>query len=394
MTALSRPEPAPRSRPDSPADIVCLCHLKWEATLFQRPQQIMKRLARERRVLFVGRCDFRDWLRNRFRRPELFSGTAAGGKLRFVNLPYLPGSRRLPWLKDVAARISVRTARRLALRDGLHDVALWVCHPAFQPWLQVFPRSLLIYDRMDPYSEFATAPAADARRELDLLHDADLVFAGGRALRVGVEFLRPDALLLPSGVEFEHFAKAREAGLAVPSELAAIPGPILGYFGAVDERLDFELLERLCRLRPYWSVVLIGPLVGFSTPPVAAPNLHFMGSRPYDSLPAYLKGFDVCLMPFAETELTVLISPTKTPEYLAGGKPVVSTPIPDVEWDYGDLVFIARGASDFVKKVEEALQQRGRNWYSLAREKSPAKSWDEIVEAMDEAMRNHKAKTQ
>ncbi len=193
--------------------------------------------------------------------------------------------------------------------------------------------------------------------ERALLKRADVVFTGGYSIWEAKRHLHDNAHPMPSSVDIAHFAAARTP-LAEPADQAQLPSPRLGFFGVIDERFDIELIDQVAVMRPQWQIVLIGPVVKID--PASLPrrdNLHYLGGKRYDELPAYLAGWDVALMPFALNEATRFISPTKTPEYLAGGCPVVSTSITDVVRHYGnsELVLIADGAAAFVEAIEQAL---------------------------------------
>jgi glycosyltransferase involved in cell wall biosynthesis len=255
----------------------------------------------------------------------------AASRLWFCHVPYLPFTRHFRALNWVRRWGVVALARLGAVGLGFRNVWLWLYDPALWPFCHSVPRSRLVYDCMDHFDAFDDADPRNAVHERELLRQADAVFTGGRSLQKVREGLNPRLRCFPSGIDFEHFARARDPQTRLPEDIAALPRPILGYFGAIDERLDGALLRALCRHHPTGSVALVGPVVRpHLALPTDEPNFHLLGKKPYEALPHYLKAFDVCLMPFLDSELTRHISPTKTPEYLAGGKPVVSTPIPDV----------------------------------------------------------------
>jgi UDP-galactopyranose mutase len=212
---------------------------------------------------------------------------------------------------------------------------------------------------MDELSAFAGAPPALREREAALMRRADVVFTGGHSLYEAKRDLHPNIHPLPSSVDVAHFARARvPRSEGEPADQAPIPGPRLGFFGVVDERMDIDLLAAVADARPHWQIVMLGPVVKID--PANLPrraNVHWLGMKKYDELPAYLAGWDVALLPFARNASTRFISPTKTPEYLAAGKPVVSTSIRDVVRPYGEqgLVSIADTPADFVAAIESYL---------------------------------------
>ncbi len=189
--------------------------------------------------------------------------------------------------------------------------------------------------------------------EQELLDRADVVFTGGSSLFEAKKDRHSNIHCFPSSVDRMHFAKAR-ASQFEPGDQEDLPRPRLGFYGVIDERFDTELLAEVAEMRPNWSFVMVGPVVKISEDELPKrPNIHYLGGKTYAQLPSYLSGWDVALMPFAMNESTQFISPTKTPEYLAGGKPVVSTPIKDVVRHYGELegVKIASNAKEFVERL-------------------------------------------
>lgn len=336
-------------------------------------------------------------------------------RLGYLHIPYIPGAGRREW----ARRLSLAMLRRAAVRrqtaggggctcgcggavtapDGSGDKSgggsggarsgktprvLWVYHPNHRALLTAIPHDLLVYDCMDHFAGFRSENEAVRERERLLASEADLVFTGGRSLFESKRGYNPRTYCFPSGVEYSHFARAADPATAIPADLEAIPRPRLGYFGAVDERIDWTLIGELCRRRPQWSIVFLGPLVLMDRCPVSEQNFHHLGAKPYSQLPNYLKGFDVCLMPFVQSELVAHISPTKTPEYLAGGRPVVSSPVPDVVADYSREVAIAATPEAFVSACETALAQG----VSPPRKPPQSRTWDEIVDEMESLLRD------
>lgn len=355
--------------------IICVSHLAWEERLFQRPQQLMLQFERLGcSVRYAALTSSRRWMgmaESERRIPFGERGTA-------FNRPFLPLSGRFPALRDASVGSAAKVAEKaLPPAAAVGPRVLWVQHPALAVPARRVRHDALVYDCMDPFGAFAASLPGTAERERALLHDADLVFTGGRSLHAQREGLNPRTHCFPSGIDFEHFASAAMPG-DVPAELKALARPVLGYVGAVDERIDWPMVARLCAERPAWSVVFVGPLVGLARCPVDAPNFLHVGGRPYAQLPSWLRGFDVALIPWVVNDLTSFMSPTKTPEYLAAGCPVVSTAIPDVVADYGDCTFVANRPEDFVARCEQALA-RGRT----GPVKPPAaRTWEEIAREM------------
>lgn len=233
----------------------------------------------------------------------------------------------------------------------------WYYTPMMLPFSRHIDAAATVYDCMDELANFRFAPTALLGLERELFALADVVFTGGYSLYEAKRGRHPNVHPFPSSVDRPHFAQAREIAEA-PVDQAAIPGPRFGFYGVVDERMDLEMLAALADAHPEWSLVMVGPVVKIDPAdlPVRA-NIFYLGSKQYEELPAYLAGWDVALMPFAINDSTKFISPTKTPEYLAGGRPVVSTPITDVIRHYGDLdaVIIADGPQEFIRGCEQAL---------------------------------------
>jgi glycosyltransferase involved in cell wall biosynthesis len=231
---------------------------------------------------------------------------------------------------------------------------------------------------MDELSAFANAPPALARLEAELLDRADVVFTGGHSLFEAKRGRHPSVHAFPSSVDVSHFARARRP-CEDPADQRAIPSPRLGFYGVVDERMDLALVGGLAHARPDWQIVILGPFAKIREDSIPrAPNLHWLGQKRYADLPAYVGGWDVAVMPFALNAATRFISPTKTPEFLAAGRPVVSTAIRDVVRPYAErgLVRIAAEVSGFVRAVEESLAEERAPWLARVDAFLSGESWD------------------
>ena len=337
-------------------DLVCLSHLRWDF-VYQRPQHLLSRCARERRVFFVEEPVYGDGTRLEVRRSE--EGVR-------VVVPHLPES--VCGKREEEESLVQSLLTRLFAEQHIREYALWYYTPMALGWTPRLRPLATVYDCMDELSAFKGAPPELREREDELFRRADLVFTGGQSLYEAKRGRAPHVYVFPSGIEREHFGRARTL-TADPEDQASIPHPRLGFFGVVDERFDLELLGALSRERPDWHFVIIGPVVKIDADVLPrAANIHYLGGKSYKELPAYLAGWDVATLLFARNEHTRFISPTKTPEYLAAGKPVVSTSIRDVMRPYGELglVHIADDAAEFARVAEELIE-RGADADWLAR---------------------------
>jgi glycosyltransferase involved in cell wall biosynthesis len=365
-------------------DLVCLSHLRWDF-VYQRPQHLMSRFARDRRVFFVEepmeydgppRMDVSD-------RPE-------GVR---VAVPLLP-----PGLSPEQAEAVQRDLLRGLLADqDVSEYILWYYTPMALAFSADLAPAAVVYDCMDELSLFRGAPPILVDREAKLLETADLVFTGGHSLYEAKRERHPEVYAFPSSIDAEHFGRARN-GVTDPHDQSPIPGPRLGYFGVIDERIDLDLLAGVAETRQDWQMVMVGPVVKID--PAILPrraNIHYLGMKKYEELPDYLAGWHVAMMPFARNESTRFISPTKTPEYLAGGRPVVSTPIRDVVRPYGDqgLVEIAEDVEGFIAGVSRLLDgwhggESREEWMRRVDEflsrSSWSRTWQQMSDLIDSAV--------
>ncbi|MBC8122611.1 MAG: UDP-galactopyranose mutase [Gemmatimonadaceae bacterium] len=368
-------------------DLICLSHLRWNF-VYQRPQHLLSRCAQERRVFFVE---------------EPIFGAAVPG------LEIIPNEDRV-WvvvahLPDGLDEEEINAAQQTLLDElmvnyEIHTYVLWYYTPMALAFTQHLEPLALVYDCMDELSAFAGAPPALVSRESELLSRADLVFTGGQSLYQAKRGRHPNVHVFPSSVDAAHFAQARHPGLEPPDQ-ANIPHPRLGFFGVLDERMDLEVLDGIARARPDWHLVMVGPTAKID--PATLPrqaNIHYLGQKSYKDLPAYLGSWDVALLPFARNASTRFISPTKTPEYLAAGKPVVSTSIRDVVHPYGEegIVRIADTVDAFVEAIEAALaEDRGvSGWQdrvdTLLAQNSWDQTWARMMQLLNSAISTHQSK--
>jgi len=261
----------------------------------------------------------------------------------------------------------------------------WFYDPMAVPaFLGQMDEVLTVYDCMDELSKFAAAPPQLIEREIQLLENADVVFTGGRRLFESKRRLNGNCHFYGCGVEGDHFGKARQPNTPIPCELTSLHKPVLGYFGVVDERMDYELLAALADANPEWSVAIVGPVLKVderSLPRRA--NLHWLGKREYQELPNLCKGFDVCLMPFALNASTEYINPTKALEYMATGRPIVSTPVPDVVSNFGSVVQIARSQREFIEYCRNAIRSPDSAAIERGLQLVSKNSWEAIVAELE-----------
>jgi UDP-galactopyranose mutase len=279
---------------------------------------------------------------------------------------------------------------RMMLDFGIVRPVLWFYSPMMMPLGRGLDAGLVVYDCMDELSLFKFAPPELLAREKELFERADVVFTGGHSLYEAKCSSHSNVHPFPSSVDVTHFASARSADVD-PADQATIPHPRVGYCGVIDERLDLYLLEGIARLRPDWHFVMLGPVVKIDPATLPnLPNIHYLGGKCYDSLPGYLGGWDLAIMPFALNESTRFISPTKTPEYLAAGLGVVSTPVRDVVRTYGqgNYVSIARSAEEFVEAAESEFERdRDPDWRERVNALLSQNSWDKTWQKMNDEMR-------
>ncbi len=325
-------------------NIVCISHLRWNFVL-QRPQHLLNRAAQEGRVLYVEEPIWGDG-------PSRMDVSARESGV-LVAVPHLAERLR----PDESLQMQ-RGLLQAAVSSHIGDeFTLWYYTPMGLRIADHLKAATVVYDCMDELSAFAGAPADLKASEAELFRRADIVFTGGHSLYEAKRRRHPRVFAFPSSVDVAHFGRARRFSRD-PSDQADISHPRLGFFGVIDERMDYELVAGVAAARPDWQLILIGPTakVDPATLPTAR-NIHYLGPKSYAELPDYIAGWDVALLPFARTEATRFISPTKTPEYLAAGKPVVSTSIRDVVHPYGEqgLVHIADTVDAFVEASSACL---------------------------------------
>jgi UDP-galactopyranose mutase len=332
----------------------------------------MARAARDRRVFFIEEPTFDD-------RGSVTFDVVDHDGLHVVT-PRLPASEA----EDPHASLR-RVIDRLVWQFGVDDPVLWYYTPMALPWTDHLARSATVFDCMDHLAGFKDAPVGLLTLEANLLRRADLVLTGGAQLYKAKRTAHRNVHSFPSSVDVAHFGAARGT-VKEPADQADIAGPRLGYCGVIDERMDLEIVAAAAASHREWQFVMLGPVVKIDpeTLPRAA-NIHYLGAKSYDELPPYLAGWDAAIMPFAHNEATRYISPTKTPEYLAAGRPVASTSIHDVVEPYErlGLVEIGDGATGFADACERALAVDRSRLVEKADRLLAEMSWDRTWRAID-----------
>ncbi|WP_240965070.1 glycosyltransferase [Acidovorax sp. SRB_24] len=373
--------PLPEATPMNTTTLIVFSHLRWDF-VYQRPQQLMSRLARRMPVLFVE---------------EPVPGAAS--EFLEVMDPEVGVRVLRPHVSSEGAGFhdAHTQAVQALLATYLQEHAvqrywLWFYTPMALPLAERLQPEGVVYDCMDELSAFRFAPPELLQRENALFACADLVFTGGHSLYESKRTRHPNVHCFPSSVDAAHFARALQSDHAAQAHL---PHPRLGYCGVIDERIDLDLVAALADAHPRWQIVMVGPVVKIdpATLPQRA-NLHWLGQRDYAELPELIGGWEVCLMPFALNPSTRFISPTKTLEYLAAGRPVVSTPICDVAGPYAGIVSIAASRCAFVAACAAALAlspaARARQAEAV-RALLSRTSWDGTATAMANLIEQHRA---
>lgn len=332
---------------DKELTFICYSHLRWDF-VFQRPQHLLSRCAREYKVYYVEEPVY-DSL------PAHIKIVHSKENVTVV-VPMLPEGTDGQEAETLRAQLLNDYFESLDLTD---NNVLWYYTPMALTWMKQPRAKAVIYDCMDELSMFKGAPAGLLQLEEELFRKASLVFTGGISLYEHKRSRHRAVYPFPSSVDFHHFAQARSLS-DEPEDQRNIAHPRLGFFGVIDERFDIDLLRGVAEMRPDFQWVILGPVVKIDPATLPkAPNIHYLGSKKYDELPSYISGWDVALLLFARNDSTRFISPTKTPEYLAAGKPVVSTSIRDVVSPYEQegLVRIADQPHQFIECCLEALEE-------------------------------------
>ncbi len=352
-----------------PIDLLCFSHLRWDF-VYQRPQHLLSRCAQQRRVFF--------W-------EEPFFDLAPGAE---PTLELLPREQNVLVLRPHLASGSDAVLAQRGLLDTflasrkVERFVRWYYTPMALSFSRHLQADVTVYDCMDELNAFLGAPPEMLAREQELFGAADVVFTGGLSLYEVKRLQHTNVHAFPSSIDRDHFARRPTQE---PADQASIAHPRAGFFGVLDERFDRELLQAVADLRPEVQFVLIGPVVKVDPATLpAAGNIHYLGAKSYSVLPDYIAGWNAALIPFARNESTRFISPTKTPEYLAAGKPVISTSIRDVVRSYGStgLVAIADEPEPFAAALDAALSPQSLAWHTAVERRLSTDSWDHTWSAM------------
>ncbi|RZI40254.1 glycosyltransferase [Herbaspirillum sp. HC18] len=351
--------------------IIVFSHLRWDF-VFQRPQQLLSRLAAHHPVVFVEEPVHHEG--------EAFFKTCSPVRNVLVCQPHTPANMagfhddHLPHLQKLLRQL---------VRDYDDHIA-WFTTPMALPLLQELHPRLVVYDCMDEPAAAGPAPKQLPQRESALLKAADLVLTGGPGMYRARRERHPNVHCLPCSVDAGHFVPALDRANSHPAH-KDIPGPRLGFYGVIDERIDAELIGKVADAHPQWQVVLAGPVTVDPAGLPQRPNIHYLGRHPYEALPQLLAGWDVCLLPFALNESTRFINPVETLEYMAAELPIVSTPVADVAETCGGVVSIAGDARAFIAACEAALlapPEEHEARIVKMRKMLASMSWDATVEAL------------
>lgn len=368
-------------------DLICISHLRWDF-VWQRPQHVLSRLGAHYRVFFVEEPVTVE----AHRQPEL-DIRHEDHNVTVIRL--LMPADHPHWVghgDEETAAIYEQLLQQYLLEIHSDDRLFWLYTPMGSHFTQAIAHQGLIVDVMDELSAFKGASPALKAVDAAAAEQADLIFTGGLSLYNSRYQQHPHkTFLFSSGVDIAHFAcAAQPENFTRPADMpSATQGTLTGYYGVIDERMDLSLIAEVARLRPHWQFVFIGPILKISVDELPyAPNLHYLGKKDYADLPAYLAHFDVALIPFALSEATLFLSPTKTLEYMAAQKPVVSTPIPDVVALYGSAIHIADTPDAFAQAIEDAATEPRNMRHSIRHELLEQNTWDAIVSQMLQQMQS------
>ena len=361
----------------NPMQLVCFSHLSWKF-VYQRPQHLLSRFTKKYDVYYIEEFVYNNETDGYYINVTDENVT--------VIVPHL-NSHKTSVQDDILRKEIV--IKNVFIKQAIYSYIFWYYTPMALSFTHNFTPLATVYDCMDELSAFKFAPPEIKLLEAQLFTKADVVFTGGNNLYKAKQAKHYNIHCFPSSIDKAHFKAARDFKNELPDQ-STIPHPRLGFYGVIDERFDIELIQQAADAKPDWHFVLIGPIIKIDTAILPQnKNIHYLGSKTYKELPGYLSGWDIAIIPFAINESTRYISPTKTPEYLAGGKPVISTAITDVIDPYQTLglVHIIQNADEFVRVATAELSITNKSeWLAQVDEYLGAISWDATWSRMNELM--------
>jgi len=369
-------------------DIVCSANLYWDETRWQRPNHIMSQLSKYCRILYVRPLDFRFYLRDRKRWGKSKRDFKVNQNLTIFFPIVFPFTERLKIISFLNKILMIIRIRIKIWSLGFKNIILWFYTPKSIYLMGRLNEKFVVYDIMDEHSQFNGAPMDIDKDEKKLIEKCNVVFTGTKKLWEGKRVFNSNSHFFSCGVDYIHFAAAQNGSkLPIPVEFcnpqSAIRNPVVGYIGAVDDRLDYDLIRKMAELHPDWSIVFIGPFIGVKQDELPdMKNIFYLGGREYQQLPTYIKNFSVCIMPFKKNPLTEKINPTKALEYMAAGKPIVSTPIPDMVEFYSHIIKIGQNADLFIKHVEREITSPDLKGISEGIKLAEERTWEKVAEKM------------
>ncbi|PTX94815.1 hypothetical protein DB346_22680 [Verrucomicrobia bacterium LW23] len=364
--------------------IIAFSHIKWNS-VWRRPQEILSRLSSKHAVLYIEEPEGCKEIHNpepAMRYDRLFPNV-------LILCPRLPGSlMETRNSQDEGVKAVVDQVLTLPLGQTFQSPLLWFCNPMPAPlFIHALGERIVVYDCIEEFSHSNGTPAELAEREDMLLAEADIIFTKGNEMYNMKSRESDNVYYYREGADSLHFSKALNNETEVPDFLIRLEGPILGYFGTIDDRLDFGLIEFVSKERPDWNLVMIGPpkKVQESSLPHSA-NIFWFGFKKYVDLPGIAKSFDVCIMPFAINDATRNASPTKALEYMATGTPVVSTAIKEVEEQYFDIIKIGRSYQGFLDLCDSAIHRPDIAAIERGRRMARQNGWESLLERLQHHM--------
>lgn len=346
-------------------DIITFCN-DWDGDPLSK-KHIMQRFARKNRVLWVNsigtrnpKATVRDLKRVVNKLGKFFGGCRKVSENLWVFSPIA-----IPFHGNAIARAVNReflswSLRAMCRKLGFCNPISWTFVPSSADIVGTLGEKFICYQCVDEYSEFSgTDKGAILGMERRLMANCDMVVVSSGPLLESKRRYNRNTFLVTHGVDVAHFRKALDPRTVAPEEIARLPRPVVGFYGLIADWIDLPLLRRMALARPNWSFVLIGKADTDVSPLNGLRNVHLLGRKSYDVLPAYCKGMDVAISPFAINELTLAANPLKLREYLAAGLPTISTPLPEAE-RIGEPLRIAAGEQDFIRQIEQIVAS-GRN---------------------------------